>query len=38
LLKIGRLKEHEPTPAEVRRLLAAAGRNLADAQHPDLLK
>jgi hypothetical protein len=32
LLKIGRLKEHDPTPAEVQRLLAAAERNLADAQ------
>ena len=32
LLKIGRLKEHEPTPAELQRLLAAAERNLADAQ------
>ena len=32
LLKIGRLKEHVPTPAEVQRLLAAAERNLADSR------
>ncbi|HEY4069591.1 MAG TPA: DNA-binding protein [Burkholderiaceae bacterium] len=32
LLKIGRLKEHQPTPAELQRLLAAAERNLADAR------
>ena len=32
LLKIGRLKEHAPTPAEVQRLLAAAERNLADSR------
>jgi len=32
LLKIGQLKEHPPDSAEVRRLLAAAGRNLADAR------
>lgn len=32
LLKIGRLKEHAPTPAEIQRLLAAAERNLADSR------
>ena len=32
LLKIGRLKEHAPTPAETQRLLAAAERNLADSR------
>ncbi|KNZ33043.1 MAG: DNA-binding protein [Methylibium sp. NZG] len=32
LLKIARLKEHAPTPAEVRRLIAAAERNLADSR------
>ena len=32
LLKIGRLKPHAPTPAEVQRLLAAAERNLADSR------
>lgn len=32
LLKIGRLKPHVPTPQEIQRLLAAADRNLADAQ------
>jgi hypothetical protein len=31
LLKIGRLKVHEPNAAEVQRLLAAIKRNLADA-------
>lgn len=31
LLRIGKLKAHEPTPAEVQRLLAAIERNLADA-------
>ena len=31
LLRIGRLKEHVPTAAEVQRLLAAIDRNLADA-------
>lgn len=30
LLRIGKLKEHAPTPAEVQRLLAAIDRNLAD--------
>lgn len=30
LLRIGRVKEHEATPAEVQRLLAAVDRNLAD--------
>ncbi|MDP3515443.1 MAG: hypothetical protein Q8S20_22085 [Sulfuritalea sp.] len=32
LLKIGRLKTHAPTGAEIQRLLAAAARNLADAR------
>lgn len=32
LLKIGRLKSHAPTAQEIQRLLAAADRNLADAQ------
>ena len=32
LLKIGRLKEHAPAPAEIQRLLAAAERNLADSR------
>lgn len=31
LLKIGRLKEHQPTAAEVQRLLAAVNRNRQDA-------
>jgi hypothetical protein len=31
LLRIGRLKEHQPTAAEVQRLLQAIGRNLHDA-------
>jgi len=31
LLKIGQLKEHPPNAAEIQQLLAAAGRNLADA-------
>lgn len=31
LLKIGRLKEHQPSAAEVQRLLAAVSRNLQDA-------
>jgi hypothetical protein len=31
LLKIGRLKAHEPNAAEVQRLLASIRRNLADA-------
>ncbi|MEO5772205.1 MAG: DNA-binding protein [Burkholderiaceae bacterium] len=31
MLRIGRLKAHEPTPAEVQRLLASMARNLADA-------
>ena len=31
LSRIGRLKPHEPTPAEVQRLLAAIERNVADA-------
>jgi hypothetical protein len=30
LLRIGKLKEHEATPVEVQRLLAAIDRNLAD--------
>jgi electron transfer flavoprotein alpha subunit len=32
LLKIGRLHEHEPSAAEILRLLDAARRNLADAR------
>ncbi|MDP1610921.1 MAG: hypothetical protein Q8M11_07660 [Sulfuritalea sp.] len=32
LLKIGRLKTHASNGAEIRRLLAAAARNLADAR------
>jgi hypothetical protein len=32
LLKIGRLKSHVPTAQEIQRLLAAADRNIADAQ------
>lgn len=36
LAKIGQLKPHEATPAEVRRLLDAARRNLADAAHAAL--
>lgn len=32
LLRTGQLKEHEATPEEVRNLLAAVRRNLADAQ------
>ena len=32
LLKIGRLKSHASNTAEIRRLLAAAARNLADAR------
>jgi len=31
LLRIGRLKTHSPSPAEVQRLLAAIDRNLMDA-------
>jgi hypothetical protein len=31
LLRIGRLKEHTPVAAEIRRLLAAIDRNLGDA-------
>ena len=31
LLRVGRLKEHQPTPVEVQRLLAAIARNLTDA-------
>ena len=31
LLRIGKLKAHEATPAEIQRLLAAEERNLADA-------
>jgi hypothetical protein len=41
MLRIGRLKEHVATPAEVQRLLAAIERNLADAQvtnNPELMK
>lgn len=32
LLKIGQLKEHPPSAAEIQQLLAAAQRNLADAR------
>lgn len=32
LLKIGQLKSHDPSPAEVLRLVGAARRNLADAR------
>lgn len=32
LLRIGQLKPHEPDPREIRDLLAAARRNLADAR------
>lgn len=32
LLQIGKLKSHEPSQEELRRLLAAARRNLKDAQ------
>ncbi len=32
LVSIKRLKRHEPTPAEIRKLLRSAERNLADAQ------
>jgi hypothetical protein len=31
LLRIGRLKAHQPTPDEVQRLPASIDRNLADA-------
>jgi hypothetical protein len=34
LLRIGKLKDHAPTAAEVLRLLAAVDRNLADAAVP----
>jgi hypothetical protein len=36
LLKIGRLKAHEPNAAEVQRLLAAIKRNLADAADKEI--
>ena len=36
LLKIGRLKPHEASAAEVQRLLAAIRRNLADAAVPNI--
>lgn len=32
LLKIGQLKQHDPDPAEILRLLEAARRNIADSQ------
>ncbi len=32
LLRIGKLKQHAPTAAEVLRILAAVDRNLADAK------
>ena len=36
LLRIGKLKDHAPTAAEVLRLLAAVDRNLADAAVPKI--
>lgn len=36
LLRIGKLKDHAPTAAEVLRLLAAVERNLADAAVPKI--
>lgn len=33
LARIGRLREHAPTPRELAKLLDAAGRNLADAKN-----
>jgi len=36
LLRIGRLKVHEPTAAEIQRLLDAVARNLADAAVSDI--
>jgi hypothetical protein len=36
LLKAGRVKAHEPSAAEVQRLLAAIRRNLADAEVPNI--
>ena len=36
LHKIGRLKEHVATPAEIQRLLAGAERNLADSRVKDI--
>ncbi len=36
LHKIGRLKEHAATPAEIQRLLAGAERNLADSRVKDI--
>lgn len=36
LLRIGKLKEHAPTAAEVLRLLAAVERNLTDAAVPKI--
>lgn len=36
LLRIGKLKDHAPTAAEVLRLLAAVERNLADAVVPKI--
>jgi hypothetical protein len=36
LLRIGKLKEHAPTAAELRRLLAAVDRNLADSAVTDI--
>jgi hypothetical protein len=36
LAKIGQLKRHDATPAEIQRLFDAARRNLADAAHTGL--
>ena len=36
LHKIGRLKEHAATPAEIQRLLVGAERNLADSRVKDI--
>ncbi len=36
LVKVSRLKAHEPNAAEVQRLLAAIQRNLADAEVPNI--
>ncbi len=36
LLKIGQLKVHQPSSAEVQRLLDAATRNLADARETSI--
>jgi hypothetical protein len=36
LVKVGRVKAHEPSAAEAQRLLAAIRRNLADAEVPNI--